>query len=123
MKVGPRDGAVEKMGERWISECNSFLEQVRESMVMDSPDRLALVRSMHRALFAINHSILGWIQYVNNPDIMSRFTREELNEISDSLNKFAEAFIEHDIEVTKRGIEKGLGEAKEEDEERQPFYV
>lgn len=123
MKVGPRDGAVEKMGERWIRECNSFLEQIRESMVMDSPDRLALVRSMHRALFAINHSILGWIQYVNNPDIMSRFTREELNEISESLNKFAEAFIEHDIEVTKRGIEKGLGEAKEEDEERQPFYV
>lgn len=111
------------MGERWIRECNAFLEQIRESTSMESPDRLALVRSMHRALFAINHSILGWIQYVNNPDIMTKFDREELNEISDALNKFAEAFIEHDIEVTKRGLEKGLGEVREEERKRQPFYV
>jgi hypothetical protein len=111
------------MGEQWIRECNAFLEQIRESMALGSPDRLDLVRSMHRALFAINHSILGWLQYVNNPDVMSRFTRDELNEISDSLNKFAEAFIVHDVEVTKRGMEKGLGEFREEDREQQPFYV
>lgn len=111
------------MAEQWIRECSAFLEQVRESMEMEKPDRLALVRSIHRALFAINHSILGWLQYVNNPDIMSRFTRDELNEISNALNKFAEAFIEHDIEVTKKGIEKGLREVDEADEDRQPFYV
>jgi len=111
------------MGEQWIRECNTFLEQIRESIAMGSPDRLDLVRSMHRALFAINHSILGWLQYVNNPDVMSRFTRDELNEISDALNKFAETFIVHDIEVTKKGMEKGLGEFREEDREQQPFYV
>jgi hypothetical protein len=54
---------------------------------------------------------------------MSRFTRDELNEISDALNKFAETFIVHDIEVTKRGMEKGLGEFREEDRAQQPFYV
>ncbi len=113
------------MGEQWIRECNSFLEQIRESMALDDPDRLDLVRSMQRALVAINHSILGWLQYVNNPDIMSRFDRDELKEISDALNKFAETFIEHDIEVTKKGMEKGLSELKQREEEdgRQPFYV
>ena len=113
------------MGEQWIRECNSFLEQIRESMALEDPDRLDLVRSMQRALVAINHSILGWLQYVNNPDIMSRFEREELEKINGALNKFAEAFIEHDIEVTKSGMAKGLSELKQREEEdgRQPFYV
>ncbi len=113
------------MGEQWIMECNAFLGQIRESMALDTPDRLDLVRSMHRALVAINHSILGWLQYVNNPDIMSRFDRDELEEISGAINKFAETFIEHDIEVTKKGMAKGLSELKQqqEEEERQPFYV
>ena len=111
------------MGEQWIKECREYLAQVRESMSGETPNRLPLVKHMHRALFAINHSILGWRQYVNNPDIMSMFDRDELNEISDNLNKFAEAFIVHDIEVTQKGLQKGLGSGKREDEERQPFYV
>lgn len=122
-EFGTLDKTVEEMGEPWIRECNALLEQIRESMTLEEPDRLALVRSMHRALFAINHSIMGWIQYVNNPDIMSKFDRDELNDISDILNKFAESFIEHDIEVTKKGVGKGLMEEKQEDEGRQPFYV
>lgn len=110
------------MGEKWIQECNEFLEQIGESKAVERPDRLELVRSMQRALLAINHSILGWVQYVNNPDIMSRFDREELYEISEDLNKFAEAFIEHDIEVTRKGMKKGLSELKREGEQ-QSFYV
>ena len=110
------------MGEKWIQECNEFLEQISELKAIERPDRLELVKSMQRALLAINHSILGWVQYVNNPDIMSRFDREELYEISEDLNKFAKAFIEHDIEVTRKGIKKGLNELKQE-EEQQPFYV
>jgi hypothetical protein len=111
------------MSEPWIRECNEFLKQVRESMTLEDADRLALVRSINRALHAVNHSILGWFQYVNNPDIMSRFDREELNEISDALNKFAESFIEHDIEVTKKSMEKGLSEPEQEEQERASFYI
>ena len=111
------------MSEPWITECNAFLKQIRESMALETPDRLALVRSINRALHAVNHSILGWFQYANNPDIMSKFDRDELQEISDALNKFAEAFIEHDIEVTKKGMGKGLEELRREDQDRQSFYV
>lgn len=109
------------MGEKWIRECKEFLERIKESKGAENPDRLELVKTINKALFAINHSILGWVQYVNNPDIMSRFDWKELNEISEALNKFAEAIIEHDIEVTRKGMEKGLAEPNQE--ERQSFYV
>ena len=110
------------MSEQWIRECKEFLSRIRGSMKIEDPDRLELVTAMHRALLAVNHSILGWFQYVNNPDIMSRFDRDELTEISETLNKFAESFIEHDIQVTERGM-RGLSEEKQKEETRQPFYV
>ena len=112
------------MGERWIRECEEFLRQIRENRMAENPDRLDLVRSMHVALLALNHSVIGWLQYVNNPDIMGKFTLEELREMSQYLNKFAEDFIEYDIKVTKAGMEKGLRELEEErGEEDQPFYI
>jgi len=111
------------VGERWIRECREFLKQIRENRLAEHPDRLDLVRSMHVALLALNHSVIGWLQYVNNPDIMGKFTLEELNEMSSFLNEFAEEFIEYDIKVTKTGMEKGLREMGEEREEDQPFYI
>ena len=111
------------MGEQWIHECTEYLKQIRESLSTDTPDRLDLVRMMHSALIALNHSLLWWLQYVNNPDIMGKFDREELSEISDFLNKFAEEFIGYDIKVTKVGLAKGLSEIKQREEIQQPFYV
>ena len=111
------------MSDLWIQECNEYIKQVRASLSVKNSDRLDLVKSMHQALLAINHSILGWLQYVNNPDIMSRFNREELNDINGALNKFALDFISHDIEVSKMGMEKGLNDLKLDNEVNQPFYV
>jgi hypothetical protein len=112
------------MCERWIQECNEHLRRIKEALESEAPDRLDLVRMMHTALLALNHSILGWFQYVNNPDIMGKFARDELNEISDTLNKFAEEFIEYDIKVTKVGMAKGLSEMKQQRQrDQQPFYV
>jgi hypothetical protein len=111
------------MGERWIQECNDHLKQIKEALAADEPDRLDLVRMMHSALLALNHSVWGWLQYVNNPDIMGKFDRDELQGISGFLNKFAEEFIEYDIKVTKSGMEKGLSEAKRRQRTQQSFYV
>lgn len=111
------------VGERWIRECTEHLKQIREGLAEEAPDRLDLVRMMHGALLALNHSVWGWLQYVNNPDIMGKFARDELNEFSDALNKFAEEFIEYDIKVTKAGMAKGLREMKQREKSRQHFYV
>ena len=110
------------MGEQWIRECNELLQEIRASMKVENIDRLQLVTVMHKALMAVNHSVLGWFQYVNNPDIMSMFDMEELAEITETMNKFAEAFVSHDIEITEKGMVKGLSVDKGDDE-RPPFYV
>jgi len=111
------------MGERWIQECTEYLKHIRDALGTEEPDRLDLVRMMHASLLALNHSVWGWLQYVNNPDIMGKFTREELDEIGGFLNKFAEEFIEYDIKVTKVGMAKGLSEIKHREQSQQPFYV
>ncbi len=110
------------MGEQWIEECNEYLKRIRERTAED-PDRLEVVRSMHMALMAINHSTLGWLQYVNNPDIMSLFDLEELSEIQRTMNEFAEAYILNDIEVTRKGMHKGMDMAKQDGDAAPPFYV
>ncbi|MGD2200348.1 MAG: DUF2153 family protein [Candidatus Bathyarchaeota archaeon] len=100
------------MGESWSEECKEFLKQIKESAETEDPDRLELVRSMHTALLAINHSTLGWFQYVNNPEVMNTFDRKELNEILITLNELAEAYLLHDIEVTEKSLHKGLSRMK-----------
>ena len=111
------------MGEQWIQECNEFLRRIRDSPTAEAPDRLELVRSMHTALLAINHSTLGWLQYVNNPDIMSLFDLGELTEIRRTITEFAEAYVLNDIEVTEKGMKKGMKMAKQEEKASQHFYV
>jgi hypothetical protein len=59
-------------------------------------------------LAALQRSLLGWMQWVNNPDIMTRFTEEELGEMDKRIAEFARAFIEYDLKITEKGAEKGL---------------
>jgi hypothetical protein len=113
---------VNILGEQWIRECNELLQEIQASMKVENADRLQLVTTMHRALTAVNHSVLGWFQYVHNPDIMSMFDKEELVEITKTLNKLAEAFVTHDIEITEKGMVKVLSVEKE-DNEHPLFYV
>ena len=54
-------------------------------------------------LSALQRSLLGWTQWVSNPDVMTRFTREELEEMDKKLAEFTCSFIEYDIKVTKKG--------------------
>ena len=111
------------MGENWIEKCNGYLEQIRNALNLEEPDRLESVKSMHLALIAINNSVLGWLQYVNNPEVMTLFDSTELHEINIALNRFAKEFIENDIKVTRKGMEKGLREFNRQEEERQLFYI
>lgn len=65
---------------------------------------------MYVSLLALSHSVWGWLQYVNNPEIMGKFSLSELNEVNSTLNKFTLEFLEYDIKITKMGMEKGLRE-------------
>jgi hypothetical protein len=116
---------MSKMGEEsWVQECRQYLKMLDELSTVKDRDRLDLVRSMRTSLSAFNHSLWGWIQYVNNPDIMGKFTKEELEEMDKLINEFARNFIEYDIKITQLGTKKGLDEIKRRRrEEPSPIVV
>ena len=96
------------MSSGWIQSCQRILERIKDLEKTDEKDRLEYVRSIRFMLGALQRSIMGWMQWINNPDIMTRFTKEELGEMNKRIAEFTRAFIEYDLEITKKGEEKGL---------------
>ena len=117
------DVEVSKMSENWLQECRQYLKMLEELSSSKDRDRLDLVRSVRASLSAVNHSLWGWMQYVNNPDIMGKFTKEELAEIDSQLVEFAKNFIEYDVKITQLGTQKGLDEIKRRQREGAPALV
>jgi len=96
------------LGEEWVQTCEGLLEQIRKFSAENDKDRLDLVQSMMFSLHALHRSLLGWMEWVNNPDVMTSFEKEELDEMSKRITEFTESFIKYDLEVTKKGVEQGL---------------
>lgn len=107
------------MSENWIRESRQYLKTLEELSAAENRDRLDLVRTMRTALSALNHSLWGWLQYVNNPDIMGKFTKEELEEMDKTLNEFARNFVGYDIKITQLGAQKGLQEIRRRRRDRE----
>jgi hypothetical protein len=115
------------LSERWIQVSEKILDQLKHSEVAKKKDRLEYVRTIRFTLSALQRSLLGWMQWVNNPDIMTRFTQEDLESINKKLSDFARSFIEYDLEATKLGSQRGLKAIKKvkkkKDERADTFYV
>ena len=73
---------------------------------------------MRFVLGALQRSLVGWIQWVNNPEIMVKFTQEDLEKMNKNLAEFVRSFIEHDLEVTKLGGKRGLKARKRAERKR-----
>jgi len=68
---------------------------------------------------------MGWMELANNPDMLTRFTHEDLEKINKNLLQFSHSFIEYDLEATKLGT-KGLKTGKKDNEKKsrkEMFYV
>lgn len=116
------------LSERWAQFSEKILDQVKKLEETKKRDRLELVRSLRFMLSALNRSLLGWMQWVSNPDIMTRFTQEDLENMSKKLTEFTRSFIEYDLEITSLGTERGLKAQKKmikkrKDERPEGFYV
>ena len=118
------------MSESWIQSSEKILDRIKALEKIEGKDRLELVRSLGFMLGALHRSLLGWMQWANNPDIMTRFTQEDLEGINKNLSELVRSFIEYDIEATKLGAEKGLKtrkrakrKRKEREERPEGFYV
>ena len=86
-------------------------------------DRLELVRVMRFSLGALNQSLHGWMQWVSSPEIMSNFTKEELEEMAKKIAGIVEQFITYHIETANTGILKGLAKRGESEQHGTQFVI
>ena len=96
------------MSDNWIQKTKKILEYIKKLEDAKSKDRLDYVRSIHFMLEALEGSLRGWVYWINNPNIVTKFTLEEMEEMNRKLTEFVRSFIEYDLEITQKGIDKGL---------------
>jgi len=108
------------LSEMWVQSSEKILDQIKRLEKVEGKDRLELVRSMGFVLRALEMSLVGWMQWVNNPDIMTKFTQKDLEKMNKRLSELARSFIEYDIEATKSGIQVGLKAIKKVKKEKKP---
>jgi hypothetical protein len=106
------------MNQGWIERTQKTIDQLQKIKEKRDIDRLEIVTAMRFSFGALSQSLGGWMQWVNSPEIMSQFTREELLDISDKLIDMITVFVEYDREITDFGMQKGLGKQREEQENR-----
>ena len=115
------------LSERWMQVSEKILDQITHLGEAKERDRLELVRSLSFMLNVLQRSLLGWMQWVNTPDIMTKFTQKDLEKINKRLSEFTRSFVEYDLEATKLGSRRGLKtrkRVKKKKEERpEIFYV
>ena len=116
------------MSERWVQVSENIIEQLNRIEEVKDLDRLDLVRSLRFILGVLQRSLLGWTQWVNNPDIMTIFTQQDLEKMTKKLTDFARSFIKYDLEMTGLGVKKGLKTPKKnikkkKDDRIDRFYV
>jgi hypothetical protein len=86
--------------ERWITECKMLIDQIKTLEDTEGQDRLDVVRTIRFIVYALQRSVSGWTEWVNNPDIMAEFSLEGLKEIKVNLAKLTQTFIEYDSKIT-----------------------
>ena len=94
------------MTERWISQNQEMLKALEELASKKGEDRLELVNAMVFALNAIDRSIHGWRSWIQNLQLMTKFSEDELREMKKGLIEKAQEFIEYDTPVTEKHREK-----------------
>ena len=116
------------MSEGWIRVSERILNQLKHLEDTKDKDRLELVRSLRFVLSVLQRSLIGWTQWVGNPEIMTIFSQDDLEKMIKTLSEFTRSFVEYDLEMTSLGVKKGLKApkkvAKKNKEERtEKFYV
>lgn len=105
-----------------------ILVQLKRLEETEGKDRLELVRSLRFVLSVLQRSLIGWTQWVNNPDIMTIFSQKDMEKMTKKLSEFTRSFVKYDLEMTSLGAKKGLKapkkvEKKKREERTERFYV
>jgi len=116
------------LSEGWMRVSERIIEQLKKLEETKGNDRLEMVRSLHFVLGVLQRSLVGWTQWVGNPDVMTIFSQEDLENMTKTLAEFTRSFVEYDLKMTILGAEKGLKAPKkttkkQKEERSEPFYV
>ena len=116
------------LSEGWVQVSERIIEQLKQLENTKDKDRLELVRTLRFVLGVLQRSLVGWTQWVGNPDIMTIFSEEELEKMTKKLAEFTRSFIEYDMKITSLGAEKGLTAPKKptkkpKEDRTERFYV
>jgi hypothetical protein len=115
------------LSEAWIQVSERIIEQLKHLEESKDKDRLELVRSLRFVLTVLQRSLLGWTQWVNNPEVMTIFSQKDLEKMTETLSKFTRSFVEYDMKMTSLGVKKGLKASKKvtqkKEERTERFYV
>lgn len=115
--------AVNQMHQNWVQRSENTLKQLKGLMENTDQDRLELVRVMRFSFGALGQSLAGWMQWVNSPEIMSSFTKEELEEMTKKITDMVEQFVTYEIEITSTGTRKGLAKQRENEQQGLRFVI
>ena len=99
------------MEGKWVNDCQRILDEIKSSAKVEGHDRLDMVRSIRFTILALQRSVNGWMQWADNPDVMSQFSLDELADINKKLADLVCAFVDYDAQVTgsqERKIEKKI---------------
>ena len=116
------------MSDGWIQVSKNIIKQLKRLEDTKDKDRLEMVRSLRFVLGVLQRSLVGWTQWVGNPDIMTIFSQEDLENMTRTLSGFTRSFVEYDLKITSMGAEKGLKspkkvKKKQSTEQTERFYV
>ena len=125
--IGWLSGRDVVLSERWVEVSKRIIDQLKTFEVTKDKDRLELVRSLRFVMSVLQRSLVGWMQWVNNPDVMSMFSQKDLEDMTKELAKFTRSFVKYDLEMTELGAKKGLKASKKPSRQRdgrsERFYV
>jgi hypothetical protein len=90
------------VSEQWITQSEQVLKAMEQSLNKTEKDRLEVISAILHVLNAVDRSLHGWRRWVQNLGFMAQFNADELRQMEEGLTKVGQAFIEFDLDVTKR---------------------
>jgi len=90
------------MSGGWVQGCKRILDQIKNIQDINGKDRLDMVKTISFILYALQRSVSGWIEWIENPEVMASFSLEELKEMNRNLANLTQPFIEYDCDITSR---------------------
>lgn len=94
------------MAEQWTDQSIKILNKLTTLSQEENRDRLAIINALMLALTAMDRSVQGWRNWIQNLDFMTRFSEAELKEIEQELLKSVRNIIEYDIDITQQHQDK-----------------